>query len=259
MQLENKTVVITGAARGLGFAMAERFAKHGAKIVVSDVREEAVGEAIQTLRDGGAQVHGVIADVSREEDAARLMDEAVSHFGSSDVAVLNAGILRDGFMVKVSSQTGEISKQMTLEEWQAVIDVNLTGVFLTGREAAKRMIELKNGGVIIPMASIAMHGNVGQTNYAAAKAGVAALARTWSMELARFKIRVAAIAPGMIATDMVLKAMQPAARERWQSRIPIGRLGTPDEIAHVAQFIVENELICGVVIEASGGLHLGTG
>lgn len=255
MQIKNKTVVITGSARGLGFAMAQRFAAQGANVVINDAGKEDVAEAVKTLRESGGEAQGVIADVTREDDAGRLMDEAMQHFGSIDVAILNAGILRDGFLVKADRETGVITSKMTLEQWQAVIDVNLTGVFLTGREAAARMIESRKGGVIIPIASTAMHGNVGQTNYAAAKAGVAALAHTWAMELARFNIRVAGIAPGFVATDMVLREMKAEALEKWKPRIPIGRLGAPDEIAHTAQFIVENDLICNVVIEASGGLR----
>ena len=145
---------------------------------------------------------------------------------------------------------------MSIEQWQAVINVNLTGVFLTGREAAVQMINSKKGGVIIPISSVAMHGNPGQSNYSAAKAGVAAMTKLWAHELKNYKIRVAGIAPGFIATEMVLKDMNPAALDKWKALIPIGRLGEPDEIFKTAQFIVENELIDGFVIEASGGIKI---
>ncbi len=256
MEIKNKVVVVTGSAGGLGKSMAESFAKKGAKVVITDIREDAVGETVKEIEASGGTAYGVVANVSKEIDAENLMKAAVDKYGSLDVAVLNAGILRDGLLVRVDKETGNVKGKMSLEQWQSVIDVNLTGVFLTGREAAIQMIGTKKGGVIIPISSVAMHGNPGQTNYSAAKAGVAVLAKLWAQELAKFKIRVAAIAPGFIATDMVMKDMKPEALEKWKSLIPIGRLGEPSEIAKTAEFIVENDLITGVVIEASGGIKI---
>ncbi|MCD6224368.1 MAG: SDR family oxidoreductase, partial [Deltaproteobacteria bacterium] len=171
-------------------------------------------------------------------------------------AVLNAGILRDGVFVKADRETKKVVKRMSLEQWQAIINVNLTGVFVTGREAAVQMINCGNGGVIIPMSSIARHGNMGQTNYSAAKAGVSAMTVVWSKELAKYKIRTAAIAPGFIATPMVMKDMKPEALEKWKKIIPVGRMGEPEEIAHTALYIIENGLITGITIEASGGVRI---
>ena len=144
---------------------------------------------------------------------------------------------------------------MTLDAWQAVIDVNLTGVFLCGREAAKRMIEGGNGGVIINISSISRAGNMGQTNYSAAKAGVQAMAVTWAKELARHGIRCASIAPGFINTEMVA-AMKEAAREKLTSGIPLRRMGEPDEIAQTVEFIFENDYVSGRCFDIDGALRL---
>ena len=238
MDVKGKTVIITGSASGLGKSMALGFAKLGANVIVSDIRQESIDAVVDEIKSAGGNAFGIPGDVSNENDATNLMAEAVSKTGSLDVAILNAGILRDGLLVKVDKETGNVKGKMSLDQWQAVINVNLTGVFLTGREAAVQMINSKKGGVIIPISSVAMHGNPGQSNYSAAKAGVAG------------------IAPGFIATEMVLKDMNPAALDKWKALIPIGRLGEPDEIFRTAQFIVENDLIDGVVIEASGGIKI---
>ncbi|EPG67688.1 SDR family NAD(P)-dependent oxidoreductase [Leptospira wolffii] len=256
MEITGKTAVITGSAGGLGKAMAEKFAKLGANIVLSDVSEERLASALKDIQALGAKVIAVKTDVSKEADAEKLMAEAVSAFGSVDIAVLNAGILRDGLLIKADKQTGKVASKLSLSDWQSVIDVNLTGVFLTGREAAVQMVNQGTKGVIIPIASVSMHGNPGQTNYSAAKAGVAAMTKLWAKELSRYGIRVAGIAPGFIATEMVMKDMNPEALKKWEAQIPIGRLGKPDEIASTAVFIAENELVDGVVLEISGGVKI---
>ena len=216
MEIKGKVVVITGSGSGLGKAMAIGIAKKGGNIVISDIREDAVNSAVKEIESLGVRAHGIVANVAKEEDAERLMKETVSVMGSLDVAILNAGILRDGLLVRVDRETGNVKGKMSMEQWQSVIDVNLTGVFLTAREAAVQMISQKKPGVIIPIASVAMHGNPGQTNYSAAKAGVAAMTKLWAQELKNYKIRVAGIAPGFIATEMVLKDMKPEALEKWK-------------------------------------------
>ncbi|EKO14668.1 MULTISPECIES: SDR family oxidoreductase [Leptospira] len=256
MDIKGKTILVTGSASGLGKAMAEYFAKKGAKIVLSDISEEKLKEAEKDIKTLGAEVFSFKADVSKEEDAEKLMQSAVKQFGSLDVAILNAGILRDGLLVKTDKETGKVISKMSLSNWQSVIDVNLTGVFLTGREAAIQMIESKSKGVIIPIASVAMHGNPGQTNYSAAKAGVASMTKLWAKELSRYGIRVAGIAPGFIKTEMVMKDMNPEALKKWEALIPIGRLGEPYEIALSADFIVSNDLVSGVILEISGGVKI---
>ncbi|MCZ8238753.1 MAG: SDR family oxidoreductase [Leptospiraceae bacterium] len=255
MILKDKTVVVTGSAGGLGKAMAHRLGKQGANIVLSDIQNEKLQETVEEFKKEGIKAIGIQANVSKEDDATKLMEGAKKEFGSLDVAILNAGILRDGLLIRTDKETGEIKSKMSIEQWQSVIDVNLTGVFLTAREAASIMAVQKSG-IIIPIASIAMHGNSGQTNYSAAKAGVAAMTVTWSKELSRYGIRVAGIAPGFIGTEMVLKDMNNEALEKWKKIIPVGRLGEPDEIASTAQFIIENDLVTGVVLEISGGVRI---
>ncbi len=256
MDLNGKTAVVTGSARGIGFAMAELFASKGATAVISDIPGPGIEEAVKKIEEKGGKAIGIPCDVSKEEQVESLMKKIVDETGRLDVAVLNAGILRDGLLVKADRKTQQVVSKMTLAQWQAIIDVNLTGVFLSGREAAVQMVNCGNGGVIIPISSIARHGNAGQTNYSAAKAAVAALAVVWSKELARYKIRSAAIAPGFIATPMVLQDMNPAALEKFKKMIPIGRMGEPEEIAHTAEYIVENDMITGITIDVSGGIRL---
>jgi 3-oxoacyl-[acyl-carrier protein] reductase len=255
MILKDKTIVITGSAGGLGKAMAHRLGKQGANIVLSDIQNDKLQETVEEFKKEGIKTIGIQANVAKEDDATKLMEGAKKEFGSLDVAILNAGILRDGLLIRTDKETGAIKAKMSIEQWQSVIDVNLTGVFLTAREAASIMAVQKSG-VIIPIASVAMHGNSGQTNYSAAKAGVAAMTVTWSKELARYGIRVAGIAPGFIGTEMVLKDMNAEALEKWKKIIPVGRLGEPDEIASTAQFIIENDLITGVILEISGGVRI---
>ncbi len=182
-----------------------------------------------------------------------LFEQVVADFGALHGLVNNAGILRDGMLIKVKD--GEIVKKMSLAEWQAVIDVNLTGVFLCGREAAAKMIELDSEGVIINISSISRAGNMGQTNYSATKAGVATMAVGWAKELARYKIRAAAIAPGFIGTEMVA-SMKPEALAKMEAQILMGRVGRPEEIAHTAVFIFEHDYLTGRVIETDGGIRL---
>lgn len=253
MDLENKTIVITGAARGLGAAMAKRLAAHRCKLALVDLEAESVSKTAATCEEAGATVRTYGADVSKEDDVTELFAQISRDFDSLDGLVNNAGITRDALLVKFKD--GEVVSKMTLDQWQAVIDVNLTGTFLCGREAAQRMIETGSKGVIINISSISRAGNMGQTNYAATKAGVQAMAVAWAKELARYGIRAAAIAPGFINTEMVA-GMKESAREKLTSGIPLRRMGEPDEIARTVEFIFENDYISGRCIDVDGALRL---
>jgi 3-oxoacyl-[acyl-carrier protein] reductase len=253
MQLSKKVVVITGAARGLGRAMALAFAARGADIAALDRDGAAIDETVARCLAAGVRAKAYQADVTSEPDVIRCFDAVVADFGRFDVLVNNAGITRDALLVK--AQDGAIHSKMSLAEWQAVIDVNLTGVFLCGREGAARMIEQRHGGLIVNISSISREGNPGQTNYSAAKAGVAAMTVVWAKELARYGIRAAAIAPGFCATD-ILAAMRPEMVARMKAAVPLHRLGEPAEIAATAVFIAENEFVTGRVFEVDGGLRL---
>jgi 3-oxoacyl-[acyl-carrier protein] reductase len=253
MDLKNKTIIITGAARGLGAAMAKRLAAHKTNLALVDLDAENCADIAAVCTDSGATVKTYGANVATETDVIALFDQVVDDFGTLDGLVNNAGITQDGLLVKYKD--GELVSEMTLDQWRMVIDVNLTGVFLCGREAAKRMISTGTGGVIINISSISRAGNMGQTNYSAAKAGVQAMAVTWAKELARYGIRVAAIAPGFINTEMVA-SMKEAAREKLVSGIPLRRMGEPDEIAQTVEFILQNDYVSGRCFDIDGALRL---
>ncbi|MCX2983225.1 SDR family oxidoreductase [Halieaceae bacterium IMCC14734] len=253
MDLKDKVIVVTGGAQGLGRAIAVGLASKGAKLALVDLNQEKLDETAQLCVDAGGEGRGYLANIAAEDEVTELFAQVVSDFGSLHGLVNNAGILRDGLLLKVKD--GEIVKRMSLAEWQAVIDVNLTGVFLCGREAATKFIELGTEGVIINISSVSRAGNMGQTNYSAAKSGVATMAVTWAKELARYGIRTAAIAPGFVATDMVA-SMKPEALAKMEAQIPLGRMARPDEIAHAAAFILENDYVSGRVFEIDGGIRL---
>jgi 3-oxoacyl-[acyl-carrier protein] reductase len=253
VELKSKVAVITGAARGIGRAIALRFAQAGANIALLDLDPQALEEARQQCAAHGVTARAYTTNVAKEDDVVRTMDAVVKDFGTLDVVINNAGIIRDALLVK--AKDGAILDKMSLAQWQAVIDVNLTGVFLCAREAAERMIKAGNGGVIINISSLSRHGNAGQTNYSAAKAGINAMTVVWAKELARFNIRAAAIAPGFTATDIV-STMRPEMLEKARNAVPLHRPGTPDEIAKAAQFIVENDFFTGRCIDVDGGMRV---
>jgi 3-oxoacyl-[acyl-carrier protein] reductase len=253
MQLTHKTVAITGGGRGIGRALAERFGRDGAQVALLDVNAADLETTRSALEAAGVVARGYQVNVAVEEEVVAAMDRIVADFGGLDVMVNNAGILRDALLVK--AKDGAIVGKMSLAQWQAVIDVNLTGVFLCGREAAERMIRRGTGGVIINISSISRHGNAGQTNYSAAKAGVAALTVVWAKELARYGIRTGTIAPGGVRTE-ILASMRPDMLEKLVTPVPLRRLGEPEEIAAAAAFIVSNDFFTGRCIDLDGGFRV---
>ncbi len=253
MDIKNKVVAITGAGRGLGRATALAFAARGARLALVDINAADLAASAAACAEHGAEARTYSANVTSEDAVIATMDAIVADFGALDVLINNAGIVKDALLVKVKD--GQVVGKMTLDQWNAVIGVNLTGVFLCGREAAERMIKAGNGGVIINLSSISKDGNIGQSNYTATKAGVAALATTWAKELARFGIRTGAIAPGFCATD-ILSGMTPETLAKVTAPIPLKRLGQPDEIARTAIFIVENDFFTGRTIYVDGGMRL---
>jgi len=253
MKTEGAIVVITGAGGGLGSAMAKRMAAQGAKLALIDYQAAPVAELKSTLGLADTDCLVIGCDVSNETAVDQAFADIKDHFGGMDVLVNNAGITRDALMIKVKD--GELVSRMTLENWNAVINVNLTGVFLCGRAAAGYMAVAGKPGVIINISSISHSGNMGQSNYSATKAGVAAMAVTWAKELARYGIRVNAISPGFIGTEMV-RSMKPEALAKLSAMIPAGRIGEPDEIAHTVQYIIENDFVNGRNMEVDGGMRL---
>jgi 3-oxoacyl-[acyl-carrier protein] reductase len=252
VDLKNKTIVITGAAQGIGRALSLAFAQAGSNVALIDQNLDRLEETRQLVLQSGVTARTYVANVAEEAAVEAAADRIVEDFGRFDGLVNNAGILRDGLLLKV--RDGAVVGRMSLEHWRAVIDVNLTGAFICGRAAAERMVKLGNGGAIVNISSISRNGNAGQTNYSAAKAGVVAMAEVWAKELARYGIRTGSIAPGFVRTD-ILSAMKPEVLEKVLAPVPLKRLGTPEEIAQAARFIFENDFFTGRCIDLDGGLR----
>lgn len=253
MNLTNKHIIITGASRGLGQAMALHLAAKGSHLTLVDLTSESLSETVMRCQQYGVNVTALTGDVSNESQVIDTVMASVNAMGPLHGLINNAGILRDGLLVKADQN--RVTSKLSLEQWQAVIDTNLTGVFLFAREVTASMIETQSSGVIINITSISRAGNFGQSNYAAAKAGVAALTSTWSKELARYGIRCAAIAPGIIETEMTA-SMPSKAKAKICSTIPLRQTGKPEHIAQTAAFIFENDYITGRIIEVDGGLTM---
>lgn len=248
MKINEICCVVTGAGSGLGRQMALDLVNLGANVYAADISEDA----LRKLQDeSNGKIKYQVCDVCSEASVKTLFEKVITENGSLDVLINNAGITKDGLLVKVKN--GE-TKTMPLDDFRKVINVNLTGVFLCAREAAKQMIPAKRG-LIINISSVSRAGNMGQTNYSASKAGVDAMTVTWSKELARYNIRSVAIAPGYIGTEMV-KAINPEVLEKIVSKVPLKRLGEPEEISRTVQFIIENDFVNGKVLEIDGGLRI---
>jgi 3-oxoacyl-[acyl-carrier protein] reductase len=252
MQIKEKLIAITGAGKGIGRAMAVLFASRGANLALLDVNEADLKQTAVLCQSHGVTAKAYSCNVAIESEVISAFKQIATDFGRFDVLINNAGILRDAMLIK--RDHGQI-KKMSLDQWQKVIDVNLTGVFLCGREAAEHMIQFANGGVIINLSSISRSGNIGQSNYAAAKAGVASLTVVWAKELARYGIRTGAIAPGFIHTE-ILNAMPEQILQSVLTQVPLRRGGQPEEVANAAAFIIDNDYFSGRVIELDGGLRL---
>ena len=253
MQLDKKVVAITGGARGLGFAIAKRLGKQGAQIALIDMSAEALDSAVSALGSEGVSAHAFVANVADEQSVQHAFADIAQRLGPVSGCVNNAGITDDGMLIKAKG--GVVEKRMSLASWQRVLDVNLTGVFLCGREAATHMVEAGHEGVIVNISSISRAGNMGQSNYAAAKAGVHALTVTWGKELARYGIRTGTVAPGFIETEMTA-SMRPDMLERIAASVPLKYLGEPDHIAQSVAFVFDNDYFTARIIECDGGLRL---
>jgi len=253
MDIRKKTVVVTGAGRGIGRAIAQRLAHEGADVALFDLNGGDLEKTRALCAAESVQARDYRVNVSDEGEVCAAMTRVASDFGRLDGLVNNAGIVRDSLLVKVKE--GAVVGRMTMDQWNAVIGVNLSGVFLCAREAAAHMIEHGNGGVIVNISSISRVGNAGQSNYSAAKAGVESMGVVWAKELARYGIRVGSIAPGFTHTE-ILASMRPEVLDKITAPVPLKRLGRPEEIAHAVLFIFENDFFTGRCIEVDGGLRL---
>lgn len=255
--LRKKVVIVTGAAAGIGRATALRFAEEGARVAAWDVNAAAAGNLVEQLESLGGEALFREVNVTSEESIQAGLEEVLERWSRVDVLVNNAGIVRDAQLVKFKdgAQTG----MMTNEAFDSVLNVNLRGVFLCTRAVTPHMMG-NGGGVVLNASSVvALYGNFGQTNYAATKAGLIAMTRTWARELGRYKIRVNAVAPGFIATEMV-KAMPPKVLEQMAAHTPLGHLGCPEDIAETYVWLASEQAryVHGTVISVDGGLVLGT-
>jgi 3-oxoacyl-[acyl-carrier protein] reductase len=256
MQIKNSVIVITGAASGIGEASAIAMAAAGAKVVLGDMNEEKLNAVKQAIIRNGGEAAATLVNVTEETPVQSLMDFAIQNYGCINVVLACAGITRDSFLITPDKETGKVKKFMTTEQWKQVIDVNMTGMFLTLREAAIRMVNNKWQGVLIPISSINKSGELGQLNYASTKASVALWPKILAGEFhARGikNIRIAAIAPGYVETPL-LTSIKPEILQGIINEIPLGRLVTTDEIAATIRFIIENEAVHGTTLEVSGGI-----
>jgi 3-oxoacyl-[acyl-carrier protein] reductase len=248
MRLDDRVAVVTGAAKGIGKAIAQKLHGHGARVVIADLAQADIDRAIAEIAGGSGSsgdstVGGFVCDVSKPESVEALFDFVKRKYDRLDILVNNAGITRDGLFMR-----------MTYEQWKSVIDVNLHGTFLCCRHGLT-MIRKSPCGRIINLSSVAAGGNIGQANYAASKAGVIGLTKTLAIELARRQVTVNAVAPGFIDTDMT-RAVSEEARQHWISRVPAGRAGTPEDVADAIAFLASDgaSYITGEVLEVDGGM-----
>jgi 3-oxoacyl-[acyl-carrier protein] reductase len=244
--LAGRVAIVTGGTRGIGAAIAASLADGGAAVVVSGRDAARLERAVQSLEASGASVLGVAADAAKREDCERLVDAARERFGRVDVVVNNAGITRDGLLVRMKD-----------EDWDRVVDVNLRGAFLMTRAAAKAMMRQKSGRIVNVASTAGAMGNAGQANYSAAKAGLIGLTKATARELAHWSILVNAVAPGLIETDMSA-AISEAARQALLAQVPLGRIGTAREVAEVVRFLAGDgaAYVTGQVFHVNGGLYM---
>ncbi len=258
LEIKDSVAVITGGASGIGLALSKYWLEKGGKVVIGDVVESALKQAAEELK---GDVATVLCNVTKEEDCAKLADTAIERFGQINMVAPFAGIIKDGLMVSPDRETGKVSRKMSLENFEAVININLTGVFLTVRECAERMINNNCKGLICLVSSTGSLGTAGQINYSSTKAAMSVMPKVITAEFFRRgladKIRCVAVAPGYVGTAMV-KGMNQKALESIVAQVPIGRLVEPEEVAMLVGDIYRNEALAGDVFFIHGGLRLGS-
>jgi len=244
--LKDKAALVTGGSRGIGAAIASLLAEHGAAVVVSGRDADRLQQAVQALEERGASVHGVVADAAKREDADRLVEAAKERYGRLDLLVNNAGITRDGLLIRMKD-----------DDWDRVMDVNLRGAFLMTRAAAKLMVRQRSGRIVNIASTAGAMGNPGQVNYSAAKAGLIGLTKATARELAHWGILVNAVAPGLIETDMAA-AISAEAREALLAQVPLKRIGSAREVAEMVGFLAGDgaAYVTGQVFHVNGGLYM---
>lgn len=261
LDIHNAVAVITGGASGIGKCCAKYWAERGGKLVLADVVREQLEAAKKELLDKGAEVTTMVCDVTSEEDTAALAKLAVDTYGEINLVLPCAGIIKDGMMVSPDKETGKVSKKMSLEDFSKVVDINLTGVFLTIRECAEQMVNTGSKGLICLISSTGSLGTAGQINYSSTKAAMSTMPKVLTGEFFRRglseRLRCVAVAPGYVATEMV-RNMNQKALDKILENVPTGRLVEPDEVASLIGELYRNESIAGDVFFIHGGLRLGS-
>jgi 3-oxoacyl-[acyl-carrier protein] reductase len=261
LDIKNSVAVITGGGGGIGLEVAKYWVKNGGKVVIADISEDLLSQGEAELKALGGEVLPMVTNVTKEEDNSRLADAAIEKFGQINLVAPFAGIIRDGLMVAPDRATGKVTRKMPLADFKMVVDINLTGVFLTVRECAERMINHNCRGLICLVSSTGSLGTAGQLNYASTKAAMSVMPKVLTAEFFRRglagKIRCVAVAPGYVGTAMV-RGMNQKALEAILSQVPIGRLIEPEEVAQLVGDIYRNEALAGEVFFIHGGLRLGS-
>lgn len=257
IELTSRVAVVTGGANGIGLATARRLAASGAQVAIWDRVPDAGARVVADLTAAGYRALFVATDVTNRASVEDAVAQTVAAFGGIDVLINNAGITRDAQLVKVKD--GVANGGMSDADFDAVIDVNLKGVFNCTQAVIPHMLRRGGGRVVNASSVVALNGNFGQTNYVATKAGVIGMTKVWARELGKRGITVNAVAPGFIATEMTAR-MPASALEAMQAHTPVGRLGSPDDVANAYCFLVSDQaaFINGAVLTVDGGLVIGT-
>jgi 3-oxoacyl-[acyl-carrier protein] reductase len=246
LRLKDKVAIITGGANGIGYAAAETFGKEGAKVAIVDFNEEQGSKSVNILKEKGYETSFFQVNVANRDSVDEMVKSVLETYGQIDILVNNAGITKDGMLSKLS-----------IEDFQKVIDVNLTGVFHCTQAVLPAMISRGKGKIINTSSVSGVYGNVGQTNYAATKAGVVGMTKTWAKELGRKGIHVNAVAPGFIETGMTAKVPEKIL-DQMKMMVPLGRLGVPEDIANAYLFLAseESNYVNGTVLHVDGGIMM---
>ena len=261
LDIKDSVAVITGGGGGIGLAVAKYWVQNGGKVVIADVAEKFLEEAEAEIKSLNGEVVAVVCNVTKEEDCTTLTNTAIEKFGQINLVAPFAGIIKDGLMLATDRETGKVTKKMSLDQFQTVIDINLTGVFLTVRECVEQMINHNCKGLICLVSSTGSLGTAGQINYSSSKAAMSVMPKVITAEFFRRgladKIRCVAVAPGYVGTPMV-KGMPQKALDKIVAQVPIGRLIEPEEVAALVGDIYRNEALAGDVFFIHGGLRLGS-
>ncbi|WP_099159595.1 SDR family NAD(P)-dependent oxidoreductase [Virgibacillus ndiopensis] len=244
MKLYNKTAIITGGCRGIGYATVKKFLNEGANIVIIDLNKEEINDTVSYLKDYGKKVEGIVADVSNKSSVDYAINFTLERFDSIDILINNAGVVEDAQLLKMNES-----------QWDKVIDVNLKGVFLMTQAVAQRMKEQKSGVILNASSVVSLYGNFGQSNYVAAKSGINGMTKTWARELGRYNIRVNSVAPGFILTDM-LKKIPDKVLGMMKEKSLLNEIGKPEDIANAYAFLASEEarFVTGTILSVDGGL-----